>query len=660
MADCAYRFMMGGGDSNDLETYDRLAARAVEMGFNCMPMGCLAEVTLVQMQMDPEDMWLHFPAGCPSIMKVVETDLVNGILPADHIRKNAALAAAKSEILARHGLKGVVNFLEPMILPESFYEEHPAARGARCDNPCIALADYYAPCVDNEEVLGHFREAARKLLEIAPEIAVLTLGTNDSGAGVCSCTGLYPGPNGPAHCRDVTMGERIGGWLASFIAGARDAGREIDVFFNHLHFSRDETRETLESLPRNAGLSIRGTEWPNVPELEEESRYLINRSNELGRDCLVSVDPAVLGWKFTPLTGTPFTYFNFDVMRTVARSGATGITVGGIGPQIHGAPTPTTTAILSGLHDPPETDGEIAERVEEIARAHAPAASVEALVTAWRACDRAVRCWPSYADTNHKLNAQYSILGDRWLVRPIVPVPEKLTEDEKASWKKFRSRPRDPKDEGSFFISEGVINYKPGEFRWLVPIYENIMGFMDGAVNVLREAGAPLGAQDAEAKRFDLQYRRIAMLRAFLRTQRNFLSAGSIIEYFTGPEKGMFFNPQRIEDTRGTPESHKRRFLEAVEDEIENCRDIIKLIRESDVPLIATGEVETRFTFPSDLAGMLEKKIAAMEAHKGDIDDLFPGVGPDRFEPPDYAWADVNKESEREKRARDRERMGDA
>jgi len=655
-----YRFMVGGGDSNDLETYDRLAARAVEMGFNCMPLGCLAEVTLAQMEMDREDMWLHFPAGCPSIMKVVETSLVNGILPADHMRKNAELAARKSEILARHGLKGVVNFLEPMILPESFYQEHPATRGARCDQPAVALTDYYAPCVDNEEVLAHFREAVRKFLEIAPQAGVFTIGTNDSGAGVCWCTGLYPGPNGPAHCKDVTMGERIGRWFEAILEGAGDAGREIDVFFNHLHFSRGETRETLEELGEHAGLSIRGTEWPNVPELEEESRYLVNRSSELGRDSLISVDPAVLGWKFTPLTGTPFIHFNFDVMRTVARSGATGIAVGGIGPEIHGALTPTTAAILSGLHDPPETDGEIAERVVEIARAHAPADAVEALVTAWRAADRAVRLWPSYADTNHKLNAQYSILGDRWLVRPIVPDPAKLSADEKAWWEKFRARPRDPKDEGSFFLSEGVRNYRVGEFRWLAPIYENIMAYMDEAVNVLREAGAPLGADYPEAKRFDLQYRRIAMLRAFLRTQRNVLRAGSIIEYFTGAEKEMFFNPRRIEDTRGTPESYRRVFLETLDDEIENCRDMIALLEESDVPLVATGEVETRFTLPPDLTGMLRKKIAAMEAHKGDIDALFPGVGPDPFKPPDYVWADVNKDREREKRARDRENMSGA
>jgi len=654
-----FRRVIAACDSNDLGEYDRLVAVAKRAGVDALHCGSIAEITAEQ-HYDPKDPWLAFLIINSGMMKFVETDVINGIFSRDTLEKNARLLAEKSRILARHGMKGALRLLEPQVLPESFYRKRPELRGAACYNPCLALSRYYSPCLDRGEILAHYREAARKLLEIAPEIAVLTLGTNDSGAGVCWCTGLYPGPNGPEACRDTTMGERIRKWMQAILDGARDAGREIDVFFNHLHFSRDETRETLEKLPERAGLTIRGTEWPNVPELEEESRYLINRSNELGRDCLVSVDPAVLGWKFTPLTGTPFTYFNFDVMRTVARSGATGITVGGIGREIHGAPTPTTRAILSGLHDPPETDGEIAGRVEEIAREHAPADVVDALVTAWRACDRAVRCWPSYADTNHKLNAQYSILGDRWLVRPIVPVPEKLTEDEKASWEKFRSRPRDPKDEGSFFISEGVINYKPGEFRWLVPIYENIMGFMDMAVEVLREAGAPLGAQDAEAKRFDLQYRRIAMLRAFLRTQRNFLSAGSIIEYFTGPEKGMFFNPQRIEDTRGTPESHKHRFLEAVDDEIENCREIIKLIEESDVPLIATGEVETRFTLPADLAGLLEKKIAAMEAHKGDIDDLFPGVGPDRFEPPDYAWADVNKESERGKRARDRERMGDA
>ena len=160
-----FKLKMAGGDSSDLAAYDKMARTAKKRGFDVMSMWFLAETTREQEEADLDDRWLRFSANCPSLMKVAETGLVHGVLSKAHIEKNVELAREKSKILAKNGLAGTVWILEPMWLPESFYAKHPETRGARCDNPCISLGDYYSPCLDNEEVLEHYREATRKLLE---------------------------------------------------------------------------------------------------------------------------------------------------------------------------------------------------------------------------------------------------------------------------------------------------------------------------------------------------------------------------------------------------------------------------------------------------------------------------------------------------------------
>ena len=145
---------------NDLAQYDRLARLVKSKGFKYMAAARLRRLTQEQIY-DEKDFWLRWTIQSPGLMKIVETALINGIFSKAHIEKNAALVREKSKILARHGLKGVVDLLEPQILPESFYEKHPNLRGARCDNPCYARNPYYSPCVDQQEVLDHYREAVQ-------------------------------------------------------------------------------------------------------------------------------------------------------------------------------------------------------------------------------------------------------------------------------------------------------------------------------------------------------------------------------------------------------------------------------------------------------------------------------------------------------------------
>jgi len=644
-------------DSSDLAQYERMVRTAKEKGFRQISCGALAELTLEQIY-DEKDFWLRWAIQSPGLMKVVETDLVNGIFSTAHIEKNAELVAEKSGVLSRYGMTGVAGFLEPQILPESFYEKHPDLRGARCDNPCYARNPYYSPCLDRQQVLDHYREAVRKFLELAPGIGVLSVFTNDSGAGVCWCSGLYPGPNGPDHCRKASMGGRIGKWLKAMHAGAADAGRKIEIFFRPLHFSKYEIHDVIKKLPARTRLVFKMSLSPNRGFVLPENQDFIDRSKERGRAALLTTDPT-MGYQLGPLAERPVPYYILDVYREAARSGAHGINGATISEGVDGVDSPTTMATVEGLKRPPKTCVEIDRAVLKIAKAQVGSRLAGILASAWRDVDHAVRLWPTFADTNNFLFMPNSLVGDRWLLRPIVPAPKLLTEEETGYFSKYRHMSRDREETDSFFIWHNTKNYKIDEFKWLVVLYDEMMFFMDRAVRDLEAAMEKLtGEEEGVRKRFLREYRSVAALRAFWRTQRNVLRAGSIIEFFTGEKQDEYWNVLRKDEYCYEPATYRRFFLEAVDDEMENCRELIELIAQSDAPLFWTGRKEESFVLPDNVAELFEKKIALMEAHRGDIDLLFPNCPEESFADPTYEWADNNQSVDRDIRERDAARLG--
>jgi len=623
-----FRIRLTSADTNDLAEYDRLAAVVKRAGFHAMGCGSLAELTQDQMA-DPEDSWVRFTAMNTGITKFVETSVVHDVISKSHIEKNAALITEKSKILARHGLKGVFHALEPQWLPESFYAKYPDLRGARCDHPGVARSRYYAPCLDRPEILAHYREGLRKLLEMAPELGYYSIWTNDSGGGICWCSGLYPGKNGPDFCRKIPFARRIRRWLEAVLAGAADAGKDIEALIIPVHFSPDETYSTLARLPRRARFIVEGGIFPNEPFSGDHAQKLIAESKARRRGAILSIDPT-LGYPLGPLTETPIPYFILDKMREAFQSGADGILTGGLRAPIQGIEAVSTAAISRALAKPPKTHGDVEKQVLQIARDQVGTAFAAALADAWRDVDYAFRIWPLSNDPEHMLYTFYTVMGFRWLVRPLVPVPERVTPEEKAYFDKHRHGGRDPRFENDFFVSESRYVYGLDEYKWVVGLYNVMMRYFARALASL-EAPLAASAHTPAAATLARHYRRIAILRALWRTHRNFYQSGSIIEYMK--------SDRRAEFEKHMP-TWKRIFLEGVDDEIANCREMIKLLRESDVPLIATGDVESSFVLPHNLPEQLETKISLMQKYRGDVALLFPNCPEEELKDETYEETD--------------------
>ncbi|MGV8094575.1 MAG: hypothetical protein AB2L24_22200 [Mangrovibacterium sp.] len=66
-----------------------------------------------------------------------------------------------------------------------------------------------------------------ELLKNVPEINTIFFKTNDAGSGICWSDWQYAGPNGPTHCKDLSMGERVETLMNTFKKGAEKQGRKL-------------------------------------------------------------------------------------------------------------------------------------------------------------------------------------------------------------------------------------------------------------------------------------------------------------------------------------------------------------------------------------------------------------------------------------------------
>jgi len=119
-------------------------------------------------------------------------------------RRILQIVKERCAILKELGMKAAFFGKEPAWLPEAVYQAHPEWRGPRCEHPRRARNTYYAPCIDQPEVLAMYRKAVAELCRQAP-IETFSLLTNDSGGGICWSVSLYPGRTVRHGVRNVRM-----------------------------------------------------------------------------------------------------------------------------------------------------------------------------------------------------------------------------------------------------------------------------------------------------------------------------------------------------------------------------------------------------------------------------------------------------------------------
>lgn len=195
--------------------------------------------------------WYEYASYNPTPYKFFPDPKIAPFIPEDFVKKNRELLLAKAEILREYGLGAAFWSYEPNFIPNEFFAKYPELLGPRVDHPRRGNHAAFAPCIDVKETQEMFAGMVAELLRNVPEIHTFFFKTNDAGSGMCWADWLYTGPNGPAHCENISTGKRMETLMNAFKKGAETAGQDITIFLTGSMFTDEEKLDIYNHLPEN-------------------------------------------------------------------------------------------------------------------------------------------------------------------------------------------------------------------------------------------------------------------------------------------------------------------------------------------------------------------------------------------------------------------------
>ena len=357
---------------------------------------------------DPYAAWCNHSA---SLLRVCPPPELQPWVSADHARQLQEYFRWQLDVMKPYKLKGTTGGIEPMWLPEGVYRAHPNWRGAQCELGRIATRPYFCPNIDDAEVLDLYRRAMREFSRLFPEVERFSFMSNDSGGGIAWTPNIYPGINGPRRTRGRNGGERIAGWLKALQDGAADSGVKISVQLNSSGFQ---------------------------PELNAASRHrcapgtFVNWGNDhneawggpgAGLSCgLWSAPYPAIGMGSVPglIGGLAGIYNSPKDPKGLA----------GIGFSADDIPL-ARLAFETFFEEPGYGRVALAKLTLRAAERFCGSAKhAEALIGAWGAVDTATQNVRQVRQKGFGQVLAFAGVSMRWLTRPLVPEPEKLTAEE--------------------------------------------------------------------------------------------------------------------------------------------------------------------------------------------------------------------------------------
>lgn len=263
-------------DLNEFREIAKQAARLKPFGKVEINISELADKGFYEIP-EGRNSWYEYASYNPTPYKFFPDPKIAPFIPADFVKKNRELLLAKAKILREYGLGAAFWSYEPNFLPEAFFEKYPHMRGARVDHPRRGDYPAFAPCISVKETQEMFTGMVTELLKNVPEIHTFFFKTNDAGSGICWSDWQYVGPNGPAHCKNHSMGERIETLMNTFKKGASDADRKISIYLTGCYSFAPNGEEKsmlilciLHLLPSKKPINTEVKPWVVPPEYTGE------------------------------------------------------------------------------------------------------------------------------------------------------------------------------------------------------------------------------------------------------------------------------------------------------------------------------------------------------------------------------------------------------
>ena len=575
----------------NLEEYRRLAELACELGATHLS-ASQVELSMWQWNVNRYDPYPNWSLHRPTIFKFIVPDELKGYLPEDYAKRNLETLAKRVEILKEFGLKATFNGMEPAYLPEKVYRDHPAWRGPRCDQSRRARTEYYAPCIDNPEVRDMYVRTIGELCKVAP-FELFQLMTNDSGGGLCWNDRLYPGPNGPARCRHIPIGDRVVNFLSMFQEGAALAGLKAEV--NTRNILPHDVPAVLPKLKEGQSINNRTLTTFSSTDIVGFHNYYLDYSNpiaRLSRMGTVAKQTANIQGKDNNLI---LAFRDLDEIDTI-----------GFVKKYYRSMKPGVLGKYSALLD--------------MAESFVGKDNAETLVEVWDLIDNIYDRY-EYLETGGHI----FVLGtvqQRWLTRPLVAFPGELKPEEKDYYREFQFQAQTEQD-ADYLLDLQANRWLSGHggYNLFRMTYTEAAPHVNRAVSLM-ESLIPC-AVDAEAEKFIRS--QTAKLKAWRCLMKNALHVISFQRYLDDAD---YTTPPKDNSLIIGLQGDKRFYIitEIVREEIDNTLELIDILVNAEQPILnqaAAKEFENVMLFGPDLVDQLKKKITIMENHRRDFERLF-------------------------------------
>lgn len=616
----------------DRERYIREFAR---LGFTHIEVNALGFLSPWEKGVSGE-FYRDFYTYCPALDQFVSSRLNQGIYPAEYLAKNLRRLKENARLAVKYGLVPGLLCFEPRSVPDAMLEKYPTLRGARVDHPFRSFKPRYNLSIAHPVVRKHYQELLIRLMKEVPELAFMTIWSNDSGAGFEHTKSLYVGRNGGAYLirewkEDEAIAKSAAENIVRFFTLLRDAGTRIKPDFrivtrlesfygerSHLWPKLgDRVDVEVNSLlaqgwepnythPRYTDVRVLGSAYHNT--LVEEEKVPM--------DELISRDSRTYFYhafgthtNHEPILGIPFPWLTYQKLKALADLGV------------------KTLAHMGGIHPPDKVPYavnqevfrlfqlnpclEIEEGVRQIAFRYVGGLFAGELVRGWRLVEQAIRAFLPLSIYTH-----YGVVWQRLFVRPLVPDIDKIPEPERAYYESFMCTSiHNPNriDLAQDVLFELVS--KDYAHMAFLRIDENVWDPLDAAIQHfgrLRDKAGTAGDRNA-ADVFADQYFRTRALKCLYMTLRNTaVWIYAVHEYLESAESAIRTGCRKLLD-------------EMIAKEIENCQELIRLWEEAPVEwLIVSESGETPFIHGGNFPELVAKKISLMEKYRDDEPFIDP------------------------------------
>ena len=605
----------------DPEGYIERLARA---GFTHVEVNALG-IHLPYEPRRPNEYYSQFYAYCAGLSQFVDSTITRGLYPPEYLRANLnrlkRLAAAAREF----GLKPGILCFEPRTLPEQFFERYPTLRGARVDHPFRSHLPRYTLAQDHPATRQHYRELVRNLMNEVPDLAYMSVWTNDSGAGFEHTSSLYVGRNGgPYLIREWRSHDKIaeaaGRSAVRWLRLLRDTAAEVNPAFEvslRIEPFKVEHDTILEGMGDGLtveapSLLVRGYHLPyRHPRYEEQESVagsiFHTRLDERERDKLREFrergfEPKLVyspgsGYNMEPLLGIPFprmlhdklaAFKEFDVRCISALGGLYDVEKTPYWPNIEVIRMVQLNAAIP-----------IDDWLHRLATRWADPEAAADLVDLWDRVDEAVSYLP--------VLPLYSNFGFVWMrtwVRPLVPNLEAVPKEDRLYFERYLvTTPNNPSinDLGRDVLFD-LITQESGR-RMADQFDRHVLPRVEEA---LQRAGERVETAGEQAARVFTDLRdRIRALRCWATTQRNTCAWVAGVHGYMDTES---------ESDRGTFRDY---LADMIDRDILNTRDLLDLWETSETEFMLVSEVgETSYIYGENFGDLLRRKIELTERYR--------------------------------------------